>query len=84
VVRVEGADSGALRDLSRTLGGALAAGRLQAKASGDGPLADLLDAARVTPGDGRFALEMALPASTLERWFEGCAGRRTPRPPAAP
>jgi len=84
VVRVEGADGEALGDLARTLGGALAAGRLQAKATGDDPLADLLDAAKVTPGEGRFSLEVAVPASTLERWFEGCEGRRQRRAAPAP
>jgi hypothetical protein len=75
VVRVHGEDREALSDLARTLGGAIAAGRLQAQASGDARLAELLDGARVSPEDGRFSLELALPAATLERWFEGCAGR---------
>jgi hypothetical protein len=75
VVRVHGEDPAALSDLARTLGGAIAAGRLEAQASGDAKLAELLDGARVSPEDGRFSLELALPAATLERWFEGCAGR---------
>jgi hypothetical protein len=75
VVRVHGEDPAALSDLARTLGGAIAAGRLEAQARGDARLAELLDGARVSPEDGRFSLELALPAATLERWFEGCAGR---------
>ncbi len=74
VVRVEGQDAAALSDLARALGGAVAAGRLRAQATGDGRLAELLDAARVVPEDGRFSLEVAVPAATLERWFAGCAG----------
>jgi len=82
VVRVEGEDRAALGDLARTLGGALAAGRLQAKAGSDQPLVELLDAARVVDEGGRLSLELALPAATLERWFEGCAGRQAPASPA--
>lgn len=74
VVRVDGQDAAALSDLARALGGAVAAGRLQAQASGDGRLAELLDAARVVPEDGRFSLEVAVPVATLERWFDRCAG----------
>jgi hypothetical protein len=76
VVRVEGEDRAALGDLARTLGGALAAGRLRAKAGSDQPLVELLDAARVVNEGGRLSLELALPAKTVERWFEGCAGRQ--------
>jgi len=82
VVRMEGEDRAALGDLARSLGGALAAGRLQAKARGDAPLVELLDAARVVDGGQGLSLELALPASTVERWFEGCAGLRPPPPPA--
>ncbi|MBK9517931.1 MAG: hypothetical protein IPO09_11345 [Anaeromyxobacter sp.] len=81
VVRVNGEDGAALSDLARSLGGAIAAGRLQAQATGDARLADLLDAARVVDEDGRFSLELALPADSLERWFEGCAGASAPAPP---
>jgi hypothetical protein len=76
VVRVDGEDRAALGDLARTLGGALAAGRLRAKAGSDQPLVELLDSARVVDEGGRLSLELALPAATLERWFEGCAGRQ--------
>jgi hypothetical protein len=74
VVRVRGQDQAALSDLARSLGGLIAAGRLQAQATGDARLAELLDAARVVPEDDRFSLELAVPAATLERWFDGCAG----------
>jgi hypothetical protein len=76
VVRVEGEDRAALGDLARTLGGALAAGRLKAKAGADQPLVELLDAARVVDEGGQLSLELALPAKTVERWFEGCTGRQ--------
>lgn len=78
VVRVEGQDEAALTDLARSLGGLVAAGRLEAQARGDARLAELLDAARVVPSDGRFSLELAVPAATLERWFDGCAGAAAP------
>lgn len=80
VVRVDGRDAAALSDLARSLGGAIAAGRLQARATGDDRLAELLDAARVSPEDGRFSLELAVPVATLERWFDGCAGAAAPPP----
>ncbi len=84
VVDLAGGDRAALGDLGRALGGALAAGRLQAKARGDGPLVELLDAARVVDGGETLSLELALPAATVERWFEGCAGRQAPPPAPAP
>lgn len=84
VVRVNGQDQAALSDLARTIGGAVAAGRLQAQASGDRQLAELLDAASVAPEDGHFSLELAVPAATLERWFEGCAGASPTAPASAP
>ncbi len=84
VLRVDGPDEAALSELARSLGGAIAAGRLQAQATGDTRLADLLDAARVVPESGRFSLELAVPAATLERWFEDCAGATPSAPPPAP
>ena len=82
VVRVNGQDQAALSDLSRTLGGAVAAGRLQAQASGDRSLAELLDAARRASG-GRPLLAGAGGArghaGALVRWVrrrrEGAAVR---------
>jgi hypothetical protein len=72
VVRVRGDDRQGLSDLSKSLGAALTAARLEATAISDDRLAELLDFAKVSPGDGSFALELALPADRLEAWFSQC------------
>lgn len=72
VVRVRGDDRQGLSDLSKSLGAALVAARLEANAVSDERLAELLDFAKVSPGDGSFALELALPADRLEAWFSQC------------
>jgi hypothetical protein len=73
VVRVRGEDAARLDDLSRALGGAIAAARLEAMATRDERLASLLDAARVAlEGERAFSLEVALPADRLEEWFSRC------------
>lgn len=82
VVRVHGDDEAGLRDLGRSMGAALAVARLQAQATGDHALADLLEVARVVPADGHFSLELALPAARLEEWFAGCERRPRAIPPA--
>jgi hypothetical protein len=74
VVRVRG-DPGALDDLARSVGAALAVARLEAQAVDDRQAADLLEFARVRPGGDGFAIDLALPADRLEAWFGGC-GRR--------
>lgn len=76
---VEGPDTQAVGDLGRSLGAALAVARLQAKATGEDDLVELLDLARIQPRDGRFSLELALPLSLLEKHLGGC---RDGRPPA--
>jgi hypothetical protein len=73
VVRVRGDDAQGLSDLSKSLGAALTAARLEANAVSDDRLAELLDFAKVSPGDGAFSLELALPADRLEAWFSECA-----------
>ncbi|HEU4385515.1 MAG TPA: hypothetical protein VFR85_18665 [Anaeromyxobacteraceae bacterium] len=73
--RVSGEDRAALEDLARALGAALAVGRMEARASGERELAELLDHARVARGGEGFSLELALPAELLERWFAGCRDR---------
>ena len=82
--RVSGEDGAALEDLARALGAALAVARIEAGASGERELAELLDHARVARGGDGFSLELALPAELLERWFAGCrdrAGAGPGRPP---
>lgn len=66
-----------LRDLASMVGGALALGRLHAVRSENPLLADLLDESRVSPGDGSFQVEMALPLVTLADHLGECA--RHPR-----
>jgi hypothetical protein len=73
--RVGGQDRAALEDLARALGAALAVARVEARAGGEGELAELLDHARVARVGEGFSLELALPAELLERWFAGCRRR---------
>lgn len=81
VADVSGQDATGMEELGRTFGGALAAGRLGAKAEGDSKLAELLELARVSPRkDGSFSVETALPAETVRHWIGDC----TPRPRDVP
>ncbi|HZY04858.1 MAG TPA: hypothetical protein VFF02_15305 [Anaeromyxobacteraceae bacterium] len=82
--RVSGQDRAALEDLARALGAALAVARVEARASGDQELVELLDHARVVRGGEGFSLELALPAETLERWFAGCRERAGSPPRGRP
>lgn len=66
VADVNGADPQRMEELSRALGGALAAARAAARAEGEDDLAALLDHARVVPQGGRFSLELALPFELLK------------------
>jgi hypothetical protein len=81
VVRVRG-DAGMLGEVARSVGAALAVARVEAEATDDRRLAELLEFARVTPGEEGFSLEVAVPAERLEEWFRDCAPLR-PRPPPA-
>jgi hypothetical protein len=59
-------------DLAKALGGALAAMRQQAKASGEHELAALLEHSRVLPqGGGRFGLDVAVPGELILKGM-GC------------
>jgi hypothetical protein len=62
-------------DLGKTLGSALSLGRLKAQSDGDEKLADLMELARVSPHDGRFSLEMALPMPLIQRQMGPCKKR---------
>jgi len=87
-VRVSGADTGAVQDLSKALGGALALARLQAQRNGETEAAELLEAASVSDGSGgTLSMDVAVPATTLERWFASCgksARRDAPAGPGGP
>jgi hypothetical protein len=79
VARVSGTSAPEVEDLGTALGAALAVARIQAVAGGQAELAELLEHARVVRGAGDgFSLELALPIAVVERWFEGCTGRRGP------
>ena len=67
-------------DLGKTLGSALALGRLKAQSDGDEKLADLMELARVSPRGGRFSLEMALPMPLIQREMGPCKRRRDAGP----
>jgi hypothetical protein len=76
VVRVHGSDDAAMEDLARTLGAGLAVARVQAQATSDEPLADLLEQARVVRVPGSFSVEAAMPADRLDHWFGTCGAGR--------
>src|SRR5262249_18366322 len=81
VADVSGRDATGMEELGRTFGGALAAGRLGAKADGDSRLAELLELARVSPRkDGSFRLEAAFPVEMVRHWIGDC----DPRPKTVP
>ncbi len=75
--QVTGADADKVRALASSFGGLLALGRLKAQASGDKPLAELLDLARVVPRGNRFDLELAVPMAWLENQLAFCKEPRT-------
>ncbi|MFH1811332.1 MAG: hypothetical protein ABIJ09_21510 [Pseudomonadota bacterium] len=77
---LQATDASQARDLARTVGGALAAWRLQAARDGDSELASLLEQARVQPHeDGRFDVDVAVTGEQILRRM-GCApdGSRLP------
>lgn len=84
VVRVRGDDGAGLTDIARSIGGALAAARVEAQAKDDKRMAELLEHARVLDDKGSFSVEMALSGDRVEQLFEGCEKAAGPRqaPPA--
>lgn len=75
VADVSGSDPAKLADLGKSLGGALALGRMQARAEGDAETAELLDYARVVPGaGGKLSLEVALPLEVVAKRLAFCRG----------
>lgn len=75
VADVSGEDIGKLEDLGKTLGGALALARAQARAGGDEDAAELLGFARVSPTHGNgLSLELALPLEVVGRRLAFCRG----------
>ncbi|HEY3356102.1 MAG TPA: hypothetical protein VGQ83_22810 [Polyangia bacterium] len=83
VAAVRGSAPAQVEDLGKALGAALAVARVQAQASGDTNLAELLDFARVVPEGASFTMELALPQAYLEKRLAEC-GRREPASASAP
>lgn len=79
VADVRGPSGRDTRDLGKTLGAALAVGRLKAQADGDRDLAELLDLARVVPGGEDFRLELGLPLEFLQKHLQACVDRNRER-----
>ena len=74
VADANGRDVGAVDDLGKSLGAALAVARVTARHDGDEALAELLDLARISPAAGSFRVEVGLPLELLRRRFGRCAG----------
>jgi hypothetical protein len=75
VADVSGDDAHKLEDLGKTLGGALALARAEARARGDTDTAELLGFARVAPSHGTsLSLEVALPLEAVAKRLAFCRG----------
>jgi hypothetical protein len=75
VADVSGDDARKLQDLGKSLGGALALARAQARAQGDTDAAELLGFAQVSPTHGNaLSLEVALPLEVVARRLAFCRG----------
>jgi hypothetical protein len=61
-----------VEDLAKSLGGALALGRLKAQSDGETDLAELLDFAKIRSRDGQFTVDLALPLDVLVRQMGPC------------
>lgn len=69
-----------VNDLGKTLGSALALGRLKAQSDGDEKLAELMELARVSPRNGRFSMELALPMPLIQRQMGPCKRKKDAGP----
>lgn len=77
VADVKGDDASRLQDLGKAVGGALAMARGRAVASGDTDTAELLEYARVVPGE-KLSLELAIPFEEVRKRLAFCGrGERT-------
>jgi hypothetical protein len=74
VADVNGPDAQQVSDLGKTLGGALSLARLDLPGEGEEKqlLSDLLDQAKVDPGNGSFRVELALPLPMLQKHLGWC------------
>lgn len=66
VADVNGDSQDDIRDLAKTMGGALSVARVAAANDGDERLRELLDYATIHPNDGRFSIDVALPLEVLK------------------
>jgi hypothetical protein len=75
VADVSGDDAHKLEDLGKSLGGALALARVQARAQGDADTAELLGFAQISPPRGNaLSLEVALPLEVVAKRLAFCRG----------
>jgi hypothetical protein len=80
VADIGGDDAKKTEELRRSLGGALAAARMQAQAKGHPDQAQLLDSARVTAAeDGTFRMSAGLPYELVQKALSDCVERRRAR-----
>lgn len=75
VARVTGKDE-SIRDLGKSIGGAMALGRTFATSREEKDLAEILELARVVPRGEAFDVELALPSDVLLRQLGGECSRR--------
>jgi hypothetical protein len=68
VADVNGPQKDEMQDLAKSLGATLSLARATAAERGDDKLAELLDDAKVSPRDGRFSVDMALPLAVMKEW----------------
>ncbi|WP_437969340.1 hypothetical protein WMF04_08580 [Sorangium sp. So ce260] len=76
VADVTGPVAADVDDLGKTLGTALSLARLKAQSDDEEQLVELLDLARVSPRDGRFSLDLALPLPMIQKVMGRCLERR--------
>jgi len=81
---VSGRDAAAVSDLGKSLGAMLSLARLHPEVRQNPDLAELLDLARIEPGDGHFDLELALPMEFLEKQLASCRGENPARAVSVP
>ncbi|WP_437954926.1 hypothetical protein WME76_25610 [Sorangium sp. So ce119] len=75
VADVTGPMKADIDDLGKTLGTTLSLARLKAQADGEEGLTELLDLARVSPREGRFLLDLALPLPMIQKAMSRCGAR---------
>ncbi|WP_437572244.1 hypothetical protein [Sorangium sp. So ce542] len=76
VADVTGPVAADVDDLGKTLGTALSLARLKAQSDGEEQLVELLDLARVSPRNGRFSMDLALPLPMIQKAMGRCVERR--------